>query len=111
MGKVNLLVKYCLINQKNEYNIKGILINKEIKFFDNDCLMILNKEKNTLKRIIKEEEILFDFYNKKCYVFSKENNIKIDFPIKVIEFKNTDKDFYVKYKIDENLFELMIEII
>ena len=51
MGKVNLLVKYCLINEKNEYNIKGIFLNDEIKFLDRTNKMILNIKKNTLKRI------------------------------------------------------------
>ena len=36
MGKVNLNVKYCLINEEDEYNIKGIYQNNIIKFLDKE---------------------------------------------------------------------------
>ena len=41
MGKVNLNVKYCLINKEDEYNIKGIYQNNIIKFLDKDNKMSL----------------------------------------------------------------------
>ena len=36
MGKVNLYIKSCLISEKNEYNIKGILQDEIIKYQDKD---------------------------------------------------------------------------
>ena len=110
MGKINLLVKYCLINEENEYNIKGILINNKIKFLDNDEKMILDKKLNTLKRITKESEILFNFKDKSCLICDKTNN-KISFQIEVLVLENNDDYFYVKYKIIDDLFEIMIKII
>lgn len=57
MGKVNLYVKTCLINEINEYNIKGILQNNIIKYHDNDAKMIINMKNNTLERIKKKKDI------------------------------------------------------
>ena len=111
MGKVNLLVKYCLINEKNEYNIKGIFLNDEIKFLDKTNKMILNVKKNTLKRITEQAEILFNFNLHKCYVFDKISKTKFRMEIEVLQLKNLPKYFYVKYKIEDNLFEMMIKII
>ena len=111
MGKVNLLVKYCLINKKNEYNIKGIFQNEKIKFFDNECQMLLNKKDNTLTRITENEEIFFNFQEKKCLIYDKKSQTRISFLIEVLKLENNDKDFYVKYKIDNDLFEIMIKII
>ena len=112
MGKVNLLVKYCLINNKNEYNIKGILINNKIKFLDNENKMILDLELDTLKRITLNEEILFDFKNKKCFIVDKTSNSKLSFEIEVLSNKKENNDFYVKYRIIENeIFEILIRII
>lgn len=110
MGKVNLLVKYCLINREVEYNIKGILINNQIKFLDNENKMILDLSYNTLKRITNSEEIVFDFLNKNCQVFDKTSNNKISFQIEVISLENINNYFYVKYKIEEDLFEVKIRI-
>lgn len=64
MGKVNLLVKYCLINTKDEYNINGILIDNTLKFLDKDSKMILDFKTNTLKRITQFLEIVFAFMKK-----------------------------------------------
>ena len=57
MGKVNLLVKYSLINQKVEYNIKGILIDQKLVFLDSSDKMIFDFRNLTFERI--EEEIQF----------------------------------------------------
>ena len=111
MGKVNLLVKYCLINKENEYNIKGILINKELKFLDNNNIMILNLGNNTLKRITKDSKILFDFNKNECIILDDKNNT-ISFNINVLEFIKNDNYFYVKYCIvQEEVFEIMIKIL
>lgn len=110
MAKVNLLVKYCLINEKDEYNIKGILINNKIKFLDKNNKMILDLKLNTLKRITDYLEIIFDFNNKICTVIDEKKN-KISFDINVLELKNDENYFYVKYKIDLDEFVVMIRII
>ena len=111
MGKVNLLVKYCLINKKVEYNIKGIFLNNQIKFLDKDNIMLLDLNFNTLKRETKNEEIIFDFLNKNCCVFDKNSNNRIVFQIEVISLENKDNYFYVKYKIADDFFEISIKII
>lgn len=111
MGKVNLLVKYCLINNKVEYNIKGIFINNQIKFLDKENIMILDLNLNILERETKNEKIIFDFLNKICFIQDKISNNKTSFQIEIINLKNNKNYFYVKYKIDENIFEIKIEII
>ena len=111
MGKVNLLVKYCLINEKNEYNIKGIFANNEIKFIDNGIKMLINKRENTLKRVTDDAEIVFDFNLKNCSILDRTSNNKISFKIDVLEQSNVSNEFYVKYKIENNVFEVMVKII
>lgn len=110
MGKVNLLIKYCLINQINEYNIKGIFINNQIKFLENNNKMNLDLNKNILIRETKNEKITFDFNNKICYIYDKSSNLKINFCIEVIDLKILNNSFYVKYKIDKDEFEIKINI-
>ena len=108
MGKVNLYVKTCLINEINEYNIKGILQNNIIKYHDNDAKMIINMKNNTLERIKKEERYLFDFNNNICIVNSEDLNLS--FPIKVLDISNNNI-FYVKYYIGNNLYEYKIKVL
>ncbi len=111
MGKVNLLVKYCLINKKKEYNIKGILLDNKLKFFyDTSCIIIdfksLELEKNDQENVVK-----FSFLEKKCQFISKSDNKKISFPITVEQLKVANKSFYVKYKIENDAFEIEIKIL
>ncbi len=111
MGKVNLLVKYCLINEEISYNIKGILINDQIKFLDSNNKMILNKSNITLQRITETLEINLDFKKKKCFVYDKSSKNYFNFKIRVLKLLNNTKDFYVKYQIEKDNFEVMIKII
>lgn len=111
MGKVNLLVKYCLINKKVEYNIKGIFLDNKIKFLDDSNKMFLDLNLNILKRETKNEEIVFDFFNEKCQIFDKNSNNKISFQIEVISLENKNNYFYVKYKIEDDFFIINIKIL
>ena len=79
MGKVNLLVKYCLRNTKDEYNINGILIDNTLKFLDKDSKMILDFKTNTLKRITEFLEIVFAL--SKVYLVPQEEQ-KRDLQVK-----------------------------
>ena len=110
MGKVNLLVKYCLKNSENEYNIKGIFQNNQIKFLENKNNMILDLAEFSLKRITLNEEILFNFKEKTCLIKDKNSKQEICFEISVIELIKKSNYFYVKYKI-EDIFEILIKII
>ena len=109
MGKVNLYIKSCLINKNFEYNIKGILQDKIIKYYDNDVKMIINLNNKTLERIKNEEKYLFDFNNKLCIIKTKE--FELSFPIKVIDLNVDNNLFYVKYQIDNNLYEYNIKVL
>ena len=112
MGKVNLLVKYCLINEKSEYNIKGILVNDVIKYLDGENMMFLYLKENKLKRETKDSEILFDFNKGTCNIRNKQDNNLIDFKIIVQELKNDNNNFYVKYKIiEDEVFEVFISFL
>ena len=109
MGKVNLCIKYCLINKNLEYNIKGILCGEKIKYQDDDAKMIVDKNNNTLERIKESESYMFDFKNNICIMTTKE--MKFSFPIKVLEYKIEKNIFHVKYQIDNNIYEYKINIL
>ena len=110
MGKVNLLVKYCLRNEKYEYNIKGILSNKKLIFKTLDSKMILQKDENILKRINDDVEITFLFNEEKTLIKEKSSNKTICLNINILELENKDNYFKVKYKIDEDIFLIIIKI-
>ena len=111
MGKVNLLVKYCLRNTNNEYNIKGIFINDSIlKFKNKDSKMLLDKKNLILERDTKDLKLTFDFKNNICYLYEKNSHIKFDLVINILELINKDNYFRVKYKIENDLYQISIEI-
>ena len=107
MGKVNLFIKYCLINQKLEYNIYGILINNKLKFQSLDSKMILDLKLNILEKISDNRRIIFDFSKKICEIC--EQNNKFSFAFEVLKLINKDNFFYVMYKI-EDIYEIEINI-
>ncbi len=109
MGKVNLLVKYCLRNEKVEYNIKGILIDNKIKFKDSSYTMILDFNHNTLERSNKDSKIIFDFKKEMCFIVEETYNV--EFKILVIDLIINKNYFYVKYQIEKDLFEIEIKLI
>ena len=110
MGKVNLYIKSCLINEEMEYNIKGILQDNKIKYQDKDAKMIIDMNNNILERIKKEERYLFDFNNNIC--ITKTSKFEVSIPIKVLECNNKNNNmFFVKYQIENNLYEYKINIL
>ena len=109
MGKVNLYIKSCLINEEMEYNIKGILQDNKIKYQDKDAKMIIDMNNNILERIKKEERYLFDFNNNIC--ITKTSKFEVSIPIKVLKCNNKNNMFFVKYQIENNLYEYKINIL
>ena len=98
MGKVNLYIKYCLRNEKNEYNIKGILQDNKLKYKDDDSIMIFDLKNKKLNRIKDNQEYLFDFVNSNCYI--NYNNTNILLPINVIKNEIDNNNIVVKYQIE-----------
>ena len=111
MGKVKLFVKYCLINEEVEYNINGILIDNQLKFLAKESKMLLNLKSNVLKRITESLEIIFDFNEKICFIIDKSNNTNFSLDINLEILENENGYFYVKYKIEEDKFEIRIQIV
>ena len=109
MGKVNLLVKYCLINESMEYNIKGIYQNNKLIFNDLENTMILDLKGNVLERKKDNKTIVLDFNKKNGIII--DNSYKLNIDIDVIELKNKKNNFYEKYKIEDNSFEIEINIL
>ncbi len=109
MGKVNLLVKYCLINESMEYNIKGIYQNNKLIFKELENTMILDLKGNVLERKKDNKTIVLDFNKKNGIII--DNSYKLNIDIDVIELKNKKNNFYVKYKIEDNSFEIEINIL
>ena len=107
MGKIKLLVKYCLGKEKNEYNIKGIYQNNKIKFKDFDNIMIIDLNLDTLERISNIQEIKFNFIKKLCFI--KRDNYSFDFEFELIKLEKNDKCFYVKYKISDEIYEFKLD--
>ena len=111
MGKVNLLVKYCLINEKKEYNIKGILLDNKLKYIYDNSSIVIDLNESKLEKDNKESNILLDFSLEKCIFLSKNNYQELVFPIKIQENEITKNRFYVKYKIENDVFEIDIKIL
>lgn len=111
MGKVNLNVKYCLINKEDEYNIKGIYQNNIIKFLDKNNRMIIDKTNSILTRITNNEKIEFNFLKNTCLITDLKEKIKVNLEINVLELINEDNYFLVNYEIENNKFKLIIKII
>lgn len=111
MGKVNLNVKYCLINKEDEYNIKGIYQNNIIKFLDKNNIMIIDKTNSILTRITNNEKIEFNFLKNTCLITDLKEKIKVNLEINVLELINEDNYFLVNYEIENNKFKLIIKII
>ncbi len=110
MGKVNLLVKYCLRNENYEYNIKGILNKDQIVFKTLDSKMILKKDLEELTRITDNLELNFLFQEEKCLIKEKNSHKTLSLNLKVLEILNNDNYFKVKYKIDNDEFLIDIKI-
>ncbi len=111
MGKVDLLVKYCLITEKNEYNIKGIFTkDKKIKFIDKDSKMLLDKKKLILIRETNDLKITFNFEKSIVFIYEKTNHINFNFAINILELENKDDYFLVKYQISDNKYQISIQI-
>ena len=111
MGKVNLNVKYCLINKEDEYNIKGIYQNNIIKFFDKDNKMIIDKTNSIITRITNNEKIEYNLLKNTCLIIDLKDNIKVNLEINVLELINEHNYFLVNYEIENNKFKLIIKII
>ncbi len=111
MGKVNLLVKYCLINGNFEYNIKGIFSNNQIKYFDGTSKVVLNLETKILEKDNTEAKVTFNFSENECLYLDKETNKELKIPIEVLQLESNFKRFMVKYKNLDNIFEIVVKII
>lgn len=111
MGKVNLLVKYCLRNANNEYNIKGIFTNdSKLKFKLENSKMLLDKKNLILERDTNDLKLIFDFNNNKCNIHEKSSHINLVLDINILELVNKDNYFKVRYKIEEDEYQISIEI-
>ena len=108
MAKVNLCINYCLRNEKLEYNIKGILQNNKLKYKDILSLIIIDLNNKTLNKINKNEEYLFDFDNNNCLI--KYQNMAVNLPIKVLNKEIGSKYIFIKYKIENDIYEIKINI-
>lgn len=106
--KVNLLVKTCLRNEKKEYNIKGIYNNDKLKYKDEDALMIIDFKNKRIERENNNYKIIFDFINKISYI--EESELKFNLELDVIDVDIKGNYFKVKYKIENDYFELEINI-
>ena len=71
--------------------------------------MVIDLKNKCLQRIKKDSEIKIDFINEECSVI--ENNLKLNFKIEVLKINIKDNNFLVKYKIENDYFEIEIKII
>ena len=71
--------------------------------------MVIDLKNKCLQRIKKDSEIKIDFINEVCIVI--ENNLKLNFKIEVLKINIKDNNFLVKYKIENDYFEIEIKII
>ena len=71
--------------------------------------MIINLDKKTIYRIKNNEEFIFDFNNNICTIIY--NQIKLELKLKVLELKIVKNYFFVKYKIEEDCFQIEVKCI
>ena len=109
MSKVNLLIKSCLINEKKEYNIKGIYQGSKIKYKELNNIIIIDLKLNTLNKVENNKNILLDFKKEICFITI--DNLSTNFKIEVLKSFIDKKSFYVKYKINDNYYEYNLNII
>ena len=101
--KVNIKINNCIYN--------GIAnLNKDIIEYNNKEFSIIYDKK--INRFIKKDEdkkIIFDFKKQKMTIIFGENNLVFD--ITLIELYSSDELIKVIYKIGEDEFIFLIEIL
>lgn len=98
MSKTRLKVSLTHNNKKiisDSYN--GVLIDKIIKYKDEQTSNILDLEKNILKRINKDYQITLNF-NEQKGIYNYQN-MEIPIELKIIKTINTENRYYIKYEL------------
>lgn len=95
----------------NDYQIEstGKLENAVLEVNDKDILMLFDMSKLTLVRKNKDFEIKIDFKNKKVSYKIPEITDNIIDEITILSLTNYDKEYNIKYRMEENLFNLNIK--
>ena len=109
MGKVNLFIKNCLRKEKEEYNIKGIYLNNKIKYIYNKDIFIIDFNNCILEKRNDNKKIILNFKQKECFIYY--DYLYTKFMIDVIIFKILNNSFYVKYKIDNDIYEYKLSYV
>lgn len=98
-----------LLKENNDIKIdlvcSGILVDNIIKYNDG-IVNVYNIDENVLTRKTSEYEIVLDFDNEKgIYKFQ---NLEMPLSLKVLSYEITDCNIYVKYKLNENVYEYKV---
>ena len=108
MQKVKINLKIKNNNNFNNYTGIGFLDKDIISYEKKEEKLIYDKKINRLIKKDKEKELIIDF-NKKNITITTKNEF-IEFDIEVIELYSSEEKVKIKYKIDSDIIEFLLEI-
>jgi len=108
MREVLLIVEIKNEQKSTVYKCFGTLIKDIVQAKKDDVLFIFDKKINRLIKKEKNTTVKIDLNNSIMEVISENNNIS--FNICVSNLYNSDNILRATYKVDENNFELFIEV-
>ena len=108
MQKVKINLKIKNNNNFNNYTGIGFLDKDIISYEKKEEKLIYDKKINRLIKKDKEKELRIDF-NKKNMTITTKNEF-IEFDIEVIELYSSEEKVKIKYKIDSDIIEFLLEI-
>ena len=115
MSKIN--IKVSIKNKESDYSYetKGIILNNELKYYEeNNTKVIFNYDNNHLIRINDELRMDFTFDEDKVTKGTIEVidlNKKLEVDIKTNKIEKEDNNLLLEYSIDEDKFIYRIEVI
>lgn len=108
MQKVKIILKIKNNDSSNNYIGIGFLNKDIISYEKKEEKLIYDKKINRLIKKDKEKELIIDF-NKKNITITTKNEF-IEFDIEVIELYSSEEKVKIKYKIDSDIIEFLLEI-
>lgn len=108
MPKIKIDYSFSNIDLNINYEIEGILNRDSIIFKDNNTLLKINLIKKIIIRENDEYYLELNLENKTgIYKVNKIGSIKLE--PKLIEYKNNDNKLYIKYLLNDQIFELKVK--
>ena len=108
MQKVKINLKIKNNNNFNNYTGIGFLEKDIISYEKKEEKLMYDKKIKRLIKKDKEKELRIDFNQKNMMIITKNEFIKFD--IEVIELYSNEEKVKIKYKIDSDIIEFLLEV-